>query len=167
MLARLEELVTGLDDLDDEIKTQVFELLDGIDAIHRMALGHLVDVVGPEGVERLRAEPQLAWMLDAYGVGVDEVSAAEAALDSIRPYIHSHGGEVEVLGVAEGIVRLRMKGACEGCTASAVTLQEGIEEALRDNFPAFVAVETEEDAAAPHPPPGPTLLQIEGPAPGR
>ena len=128
-----------------------------------MALGRVGAQLGAEQIARLRAgDPAIDWLFDTYAVGVDERAAAEAALESIRPYIDSHGGAVEVLGAHEGVVRVRMSGACAGCTASAVTLQSGIEEALREHFPGFARVEAEQDDAAPHPPPGPQLLQIEG-----
>ena len=163
ILARLEELLADVDAFEEPERSQVFELLDGIDTLHRAALGRLAEQLGTEVVDRLRtADPMVAWLLDAYAVGVDEVAAADAALDEIRPYIHSHGGSVEVLGAEKGIVRVRLAGTCSGCTASAVTLQEGIEEALRDGFPGYVALEVAEDPhATPHPPPGPTLVQIQ------
>lgn len=163
LLDRLEELLAAVEELDEPIKQQVFELLDGIDVLHRMALSELGEIVGEGMLARLREAPSVAWLLDAYAVGVDEKAAAERALDEIRPYIHSHGGEVEVLDSTGGVVRLRMSGSCAGCTASAVTLREGVEQALRDNFPAFVAIDVEEDDAPSHPPPGPTLLQIQPP----
>lgn len=156
----MEALLADVEDLDPEARTKVFELLDGIDALHRAALARLGEVVGPEVLERLRGDPAIAWMLDAYSVGVDERAAADEALEPVRPYIHSHGGRVDVLGVEEGVVQVRLSGACSGCTASAVTLQEGIETALRDGFPGFRALAVEEDDAPAHPPPGPTLLQI-------
>ena len=162
LLQRLEELLAEVEGLDQPVRQTVFELLDGIDTIHRFALRHLAETIGPEAVQRLRdAEPPVAWLFDAYGIGVDEQAAAEAALESIRPYIHSHGGRVEVLDASQGVVRLRMSGACAGCSASAVTLQEGIEEALRDHMPGFARIEVEADTAPTHPPPGPTLLQIQ------
>lgn len=164
LLQRLEELLARMEQLEEPLRGEVFELLDGIDAMHRLALAPLAGTLGAETVERLRtADPAIAWLLDAYGVGVDETAAAEGALESIRPYIHSHGGSVEVLEARGGIVRLKLAGACSGCTASSVTLQEGIEEALRENLPGFVATQVEADDAEPHPPPGPTLLQVEVP----
>jgi Fe-S cluster biogenesis protein NfuA len=125
-------------------------------------LARLGDLLGPVDVERLAsADPAVAWLVDAYSVGLDERAAAEAALAPVRPYIHSHGGEVEVLEAAGGVVRVRLSGACSGCTASSVTLTRGIEEALRENLPGFLALDAEQDTAPAHPPPGPTLLQIE------
>lgn len=161
VLARLEDLLHEIERLEEPVRDRVFELLDGIDLLHRTALSRLAEHLPEETLRVLRDDASVAWMLDAYGVGVDERSAAETALDEIRPYISSHGGSVEVLEASGGIVRVRLAGACSGCTASAVTLTEGIEAALRENFPAFVAMEVEADDAPAHPPPGPTLLQIE------
>lgn len=161
VLSRLEDLLHEVEQLDEPVRERVFELLDGIDLLHRTALGRMAEHLASETLQALREDPAISWMLDAYGVGVDELAAAEAALHEIRPYIASHGGSVEILDAAGGIVKVKLAGACSGCTASAVTLTEGIEAALRDNFPAFVAMEVEDDDAPEHPPPGPTLLQIE------
>ncbi len=162
VLSRIEELLTVVESFDEPARERVFALLDGIDYLHRMALRALPDALGAAGVERLRAaDPALAWLLDAYAVGVDERAAAETALEEIRPYIRSHGGEVELLDAREGVVRLRLSGACSGCTASAITLKEGVERALREGFPGFAALDVEEDEAEAHPPPGATLLQLE------
>ncbi len=167
LLERLEELMAEMEQVEEPTRSQVFELLDGIDAIHRRALTKLAESIGRERLEHVRqADPAIEWLFDAYGTGADQGPAAEAALDSIRPYIHSHGGKVEVLQATGGIVRLRLSGSCSGCTASAITLQRGVEEALREHMPGFVAMEVETLQAEPHPPPGPTLLQIQ-PRPAR
>lgn len=160
LLDRLEELFGEVEGLDEEVREIVFELLDGVDALHRLAITRLADVVGD--VEPLRrADPAVAWLLEAYGVGVGDSTAASAALDQIRPYLHEHGGDVEVLSVEGGVVRVRLTGTCSGCTAAAVTLRDGVEEALRDGLPGFVAMDVAPDSGAPaHPPPTQVLLQI-------
>lgn len=163
VLERMEVLLTEVQELDEPVRSQVFELLDGVDAVHRMALERLGAELGEHRVSELRSsDAAIAWLLDAYSVGVDERQAADEALETVRPYVHSHGGEVELLDAHQGVVRVRLSGACSGCTASAVTLQEGVVEALREHFPGFAALEVEddEDAAEPHPPPGPTLVEI-------
>jgi Fe-S cluster biogenesis protein NfuA len=163
VLERMEVLLTEVEQLDEPVRSQVFELLDGVDAVHRMALERLGAELGDDRVSELRSsDAAIAWLLDAYSVGVDERRAADEALETVRPYVHSHGGEVELLDAHQGVVRVRLSGACSGCTASAVTLQEGVVEALREHFPGFTALEVEEDEAAakPHPPPGPTLVEI-------
>lgn len=164
LLDELEVLLAEVDALDEPVRGRVLSLLDGIDALHRLALTRLAAAIGPQEVERARAaDPAVAWLLEAYAIGIDERGAAEAALDRVRPYLHSHGGDVAVLSAAGGIVRVKLSGACSGCTASTITLRRGVEEALRERFPGFTAMEVEEDDALPHPPPGPTLL--EEPAP--
>lgn len=162
LLARLEELVGEVDELDESVHEPVLELLDGIDTIHRRALGHLGELLDAETLERLRrSDPAVGWLLDTYAVGIDEAAAAEAALEAVRPYVHSHGGRVELLDATGGVVRLRMAGSCAGCTASAITLREGVERTLREGFPGFARLEVEEDTGEAHPPPGPTLLEIQ------
>ena len=162
VLDRLEGLLAEVDLLDEEVRRPVLELLDGLDALHRMALERLPDAIGAEGVERLRgADPALAWLLEAYGVGADERAAAERALDSVRPYIHSHGGEVELLDASGGVVHVRLAGACSGCAASAITLRNGVEAALREGVPGFQRLAVAPDDGPAHPPPGQTLLHIE------
>jgi Fe-S cluster biogenesis protein NfuA len=160
LLTRLETLLAEADELDEPLRAKVFELLDGIDALHRAALHRLADALGEPTLTRLRADAGVAWLFDAYGIGVDEHAAAEAALESIRPYIHSHGGRVEIREAKQGVVRVKLSGSCSGCTASAVTLREGVEQALEQGLPGFVRLEVEADDAAPHPPPGPTLVQL-------
>ena len=65
------------------------------------------------------------------------------ALDDVRPYLNSHGGNVELVGVSEGIVRLRLDGSCHSCPSSAVTMQQTIEEAILGKAPEVTAVEVE------------------------
>ena len=161
-LDEMERLLSDIDALDEPFRDRVLALLDAVDVLHRHALERLGELLGPEGIARVRSrDPAVAWLFDAYAVGIDERAAAEAALERVRPYIHSHGGRLELLEARAGVVRVRLSGSCSGCTASAVTLRSGVEEALRDGFPGFAAMEVEEDDALPHPPPGPTLLQIE------
>jgi Fe-S cluster biogenesis protein NfuA len=162
LLDRLEDLLREVDEFDDAVRSRVFELLDGVDALHRLAVTRLADALGADADRARSSDPAVAWLFEAYGVGVDDVVAASAALDPVRPYITEHGGDVEVLAVQRGVVRVRLSGACSGCTSAAQTLRYGVEEALRENLPGFVAMEVAPDSgAAPHPPPGPVLLQIQ------
>jgi len=65
------------------------------------------------------------------------------ALDQVRPYLRSHGGDVELLAVADGVARLRLTGSCHGCPSSAATMKRTIEEAILDRAPDVVAIEVE------------------------
>lgn len=160
LLDRLEILLAEIEGWDEPVRNRVFELLDGVDAVHRLAVTRLADTLGTTLPELRRGDAGVDWLFEAYGVGVDDLDAASRALEPIRPYLHEHGGEVQVLGVAHGVVRLRLIGACSGCTSAAETLRHGVEEALRENLPGFVAIDVEPDAAPEHPPPTQALLQI-------
>ncbi len=59
----------------------------------------------------------------------------EAALAQIRPALRADGGDVELVGVTEGVVKLRLKGACAGCPMSTMTLKNGIERILKQQIP--------------------------------
>ena len=59
----------------------------------------------------------------------------EKLLDRIRPALQADGGNVELIGVEEGVVTVALKGACTGCPASQMTLQMGIEERLKEEIP--------------------------------
>ena len=165
LLDRLEELLEEVEGLDEHVRDRVFELLDGVDAVHRLAITRLADLLGDRLPTLRRGDVAVDWLFEAYGVGVDDADAASAALDAVRPYLHEHGGEVEVLGVTHGVVRVRLGGACSGCTSAAETLRHGVQEALREGLPGFVAMDVAPDDGAPaHPPPTQVLLQI-GPRP--
>ncbi len=71
------------------------------------------------------------------------------ALDKVRPYLDSHGGNVELLGITDGVVRLRMQGSCKSCPSSAMTLKLAIEEAIYAAAPDVVAIEAEGVAEQP------------------
>ena len=59
----------------------------------------------------------------------------EAALNEIRPFLQGDGGDVELIDVTDGLVKLRLTGACGGCPMSAMTLKMGIERVLREQVP--------------------------------
>ena len=64
----------------------------------------------------------------------------EAALESIRPALASHGGDVELVTVAPPMVEVRFLGACDGCPASMLTFYAGVKKAIQDNVPEIIEV---------------------------
>ena len=93
----------------------------------------------------------------------------QAALADVRPYLHSHGGDMEVVHIEDGVVRLKLHGSCDGCTASDATIIEHVETALKEHWVDFRRIEVEEMTAEAHPPPADatvtTGLQIKTRAP--
>ncbi len=65
----------------------------------------------------------------------------EKALKELRPNLQADGGDIELLGVENGIVKVKMKGACAGCPMSTMTLQWGVENFLKKKIPEIVKVE--------------------------
>jgi Fe-S cluster biogenesis protein NfuA len=65
----------------------------------------------------------------------------KAVLDKIRPSLQADGGDVELVAVEGGIVKVRLKGACAGCPMSQMTLKNGIEKLLKREIPEVTAVE--------------------------
>ena len=68
---------------------------------------------------------------------MDTIDRIERTLDTLRPYIASHKGHVEIVDFDEqdGTLLLRLGGTCHGCAASSITLKQGIESRLRDMVP--------------------------------
>ncbi|MFT8319124.1 MAG: NifU family protein [Sporolactobacillus sp.] len=65
----------------------------------------------------------------------------EEVLEKLRPFLLRDGGDVELLDVDEGIVRVRLLGACGNCPSSTLTLKAGIERALLENVPGIKELE--------------------------
>ncbi len=65
----------------------------------------------------------------------------EAALNKIRPSLMADGGNVELVGVDNGVVKVRLTGACGGCPMSQMTLKMGIERILKKEVPEVKSVE--------------------------
>lgn len=155
-IKELETLIATLERDEDE---RALLLLQLVDAIHRPA----IELIHAGESDHPIAQALLA-MYDL--APVEEQILVEEILDDVRPYIESHGGELELLDVDDGAVHVRLSGSCSGCAASAITLKRGVEEALRERYEPFtelVAHEPEgDDAADEQNGGGPQLLQIEG-----
>lgn len=165
ILDRAAELTAGLlddDGVDPAVRAQIEELVDWLDVFHREGLGRLVEMVrqwrGELFLEQAALDPVVGELLATYGLGVDvDASTAERvvqlAIDEVRPYVHSHGGEIEVTSVADGVVHLELHGSCNGCTAADDTIAQRIEVALREHWIDFRRVDVAEATEASHPPP--------------
>jgi len=152
ILFRIGELAEELSEHPDPaVAEKVGELLDWVDAFHRDGLGRLIEMTrqwrGEIFLEAVAGDPITGTLLEVYGLGEgpEGKEAAEAAvtaaLESVRPLIESHGGHLEVEKVEDGVVTLRLKGTCDGCSSAGATLTYGVEAALRDGWPNFRRME--------------------------
>ncbi len=144
---RAEELVRLLVDLYGAGLERVLEIL--------YDTGRLDD----DALEALAADELVSNLLVVHGLHPYDVETRVGrALDSVRPYLGSHGGDVELLGVSdEGVVGLRMLGSCDGCPSSSVTLTLAVETAIKSAAPEITDIEVEEPASAD---PGPSVIPV-------
>jgi Fe-S cluster biogenesis protein NfuA len=143
------------------------ELVGLLVGLYGDGLARIVAILADEGdagaaiLTRLADDPQVEGLLllhDLHPLSID--SRIQRALDRVRPYLGSHAGGVQYLGVVDGVARLRLEGSCHGCPSSTVTVQLAITSAVQDAAPEVSDVMVEGMTAAPEP----ALLQI-GPRP--
>jgi Fe-S cluster biogenesis protein NfuA len=129
-----------------ESRAKAEELLRTIVAIYGEGLTRMLGTIGeaPDGsalVERLCSDPFVASLLlihDLHPIPLE--TRLERALESVRPYLRSHGGDVAITSIEGSIVDLQMSGTCDGCSASAATLKRSIERAVFEAAPEITEV---------------------------
>ena len=119
------------------------------------------DTAGPL-LKRFTDDKFIESLLVLHGIHpVDVDTRIEAALDQARPYLGSHAGGVEYLGVDDdGVAHLKLEGSCHGCPSSTVTVKLTLEQAIAEAAPEVIRVQVEGVAEAPTGP-SPSLLQIQ------
>lgn len=112
-----------------------------------MEIAASIHTGGGTGIlDRLIDDDLVASLLVVHGLHpLDLTGRVQRALDKVRPYLGSHGGDVQILGVDEddGSVRLKMLGSCDGCPSSALTLELAVEQAIRGAAPEIVRIDVE------------------------
>jgi Fe-S cluster biogenesis protein NfuA/nitrite reductase/ring-hydroxylating ferredoxin subunit len=164
-VARVEGLLEELEGLPDlgarQTATAVVEALldlygEGLERVVDVVAEHDSDGTMAGALSRDELVSHLLLLHGLHPVPVEE--RVRGALEGVRPYLESHGGNVELLGVDEGVVRLRLEGSCSGCPSSAMTLKLAIEKAIHEAAPDVAEVMADGAAAEPE---RPQLLQIE------
>ena len=131
------------------------ELVRLLTDLYGAGLERLLDIVYDAGrlddevLDALAADDLVASLLLVHGLHPYDVGRrVEDALESVRPYLGSHGGDVELLGVSEeGEVRLRLLGSCDGCPSSSVTLKLAVEGAIEAAAPDITGIVVEDAPA--------------------
>jgi Fe-S cluster biogenesis protein NfuA/nitrite reductase/ring-hydroxylating ferredoxin subunit len=154
-------MAAGID--SEQHLARVQELADALEALPSSR--HEAGAAGQAIHEELVADGVVASLLlvhDLYPIDLE--TRVREALATVRPYMESHGGDVELLGIDDGVARLRLEGHCKGCPASAATLELAIKEAIEEAAPDLAGLEVEGVVPARKPPgPSPGLLQIQMP----
>jgi len=158
---RVDDAVAALAGLDPEARAVAEELKAAVEAIHRAGLVTMVRRMRADDAARaalfeLVDDPMVHLLLSLHGiVRPDPVTHANQVLESVRPQLHSHGGDVSLARVEDGTAFVRLEGACNGCSMSSVTLRNLVEEALVQGVPSISAVEVLAGE------PTPTLIPLE------
>jgi Fe-S cluster biogenesis protein NfuA/nitrite reductase/ring-hydroxylating ferredoxin subunit len=150
-MEKIEGLVRKVESLTDpEARASAIGLLRALMEFHGAALDRLMELVAESGesgyaiFDRFAADEQISGLLLLYGLHpLPLETRVMQALDKVRPYLDSHGGNVELLEVNEGVVRLRLQGSCTSCPSSSMTLKLAIEEAVYAAAPDVVSIEAE------------------------
>jgi Fe-S cluster biogenesis protein NfuA len=156
-LQRLDLLLSEVERWSDSAaQSHAREIVQAVLDLHGAGLdrilGHLAAGGEPGAAIRdaCAGDEVVAGLLLLHGLHpLDLETRVLQALDQVRPYLRSHGGNVELLDVRDGVVRLRLVGSCHGCPSSAVTMKQTIEEAILGKAPDATAVEVEGGAEGP------------------
>jgi Fe-S cluster biogenesis protein NfuA/nitrite reductase/ring-hydroxylating ferredoxin subunit len=168
-VALVEGLLEELDALPDPaVRDRVTGVIQALLALYGEGLRRVVaELVERDGelAAALAEDELVGHLLLLHGLHPVPVEArVQGALDRVRPYLESHGGDVELLAVQDGVARLRLEGSCSGCPSSAMTLKLAIEKAIHEDAPDIEEVVA--DGGLEHAATGPALLQIEVREPG-
>lgn len=158
---RVEQLLDQLDGVaDGPARETATALVQALLELYGEGLARVVEHVAERDdgtlARALADDDVVAPLLLVHGLHpVPLEGRVHGALAEVRPYLESHGGGVELLGIEEGTVRLQLQGSCSGCPSSAVTLKHAVEDAIHKAAPDVVEI-VAEDA-----PREPALIQLE------
>jgi Fe-S cluster biogenesis protein NfuA/nitrite reductase/ring-hydroxylating ferredoxin subunit len=149
LLDRVQDLTAKVDELSDvRARTLAQELLASVIAMYGDGLHRIVQVIeasreaGATIMDELAQDSVVASLLlihDLYPVSLEE--RVIEALDTVRPYMESHGGNVELVSLEDGVAKLALQGSCNGCAASRATLELAIKQALDEHAPDLAGLE--------------------------
>jgi len=134
---------------DTRVRQKAEELVRLLMELYGGALARVLEILDEAGrpneiIERLGADELLASLLVLHGLHpLDVETRITRALERVRPYLGSHGGDVKLLGVTDGVVTLRLEGSCHGCPSSTVTMKLAIEKAIEEAAPEVMRIEVE------------------------
>ncbi|MGH2534867.1 MAG: NifU family protein [Thermomicrobiales bacterium] len=149
---QIEALLTELRSVaDPTVSAKAEELVRLLVEVYGAGLERIVELVwaneatAQEQMQRLASDELVASLLILHGLHpVDLESRVQQALDKVRPYLGSHAGGCEFLGVDdEGVVHLQLEGSCHGCPSSTITVKLAIERAIMEAAPEVTRIQVE------------------------
>ena len=153
--ARIDVAQRAVGRLDAEPRAAAEELQDAVEAHHAAVLLSLVsrlraDDRGRELLYEAVDDPEVFAALVKAGIVKPSLAMrAVQVLDGVRPYLTSHGGDVELVRIDQGVAYVRLLGACQSCGSATQTLRDSVAEALLENLPEITGVEEVAPDSAP------------------
>jgi Fe-S cluster biogenesis protein NfuA/nitrite reductase/ring-hydroxylating ferredoxin subunit len=146
---RVEALLEQVEALPDpDARDVATELVQALLDLYGEAFARMVDQA--RDPQALAGDELISHLLMLHGIHpVPQEARVREALDEVRPYLASHGGNVELVSVEDGVVLLRMEGSCSGCPSSTMTLKLAIEDAIQKAAPDVVSIEARDAAPTP------------------
>ena len=157
--SRLQELIEQIESQPNPAARALLqECLQSMLAFYGQALGDIIDhlkAAGAEGeviLHGLLKNRAISSVLLVHGLHpIPLETRLRGALEKSRPYMQSHGGNIELLSLENEVARVKLSGTCKSCPSSAITLQLAVRRAVEEACPdliAFELVEEDADAAA-------------------
>lgn len=152
---RVDQAMNEVQKLEGAARVKAMSLKQAIEDFHKLGITKIVkrlkaDGRGKELLFELVDDPAVYALFAMHGiVRADLMTRAVRVLEMVRPYMRSHGGDVELVEVRGDTAYVKLHGACNGCSMSAVTLREGVEEALTTHIPEINKVEVMPSDPAP------------------
>jgi len=147
---RLVARVSGITDAD--ARNAALALLKAVMELHASAIDRMMEIASDAGdagwtiIDGFGRDPLVSNLLLLHGLHpLDLEARVLEALEQVRPVLASHGGNVELLEVKGGAVRLKLTGACNGCPSSSLTLKTAIEKSIYSAAPDVTSIECEGD----------------------
>ncbi len=150
-MQRVEELVQAIDTwADPNLRAKAVELVQALMDFHAAGIDRMMEITAEKGAagfavfDDFAKDELVGNMLLLYGLHpLDLDTRVRQALEKVRPSLSLHKGDVELLEINDGVVRLSLQGNCDGCPSSAMTLKHTIEEAVYAAAPDVKAIEVE------------------------
>jgi Fe-S cluster biogenesis protein NfuA/nitrite reductase/ring-hydroxylating ferredoxin subunit len=160
-VGRIETLLGEIESFEDpDARARTAEMVQTLLELYGEGLRRIVESVADLGSKELEDalldDELVSHLLLLHGLHPVAIeSRVLGALDEVRPYLESHGGNVQFLGIEGGVARVRLEGSCDGCPSSTMTLELAIEEAIQKAAPELEGVEAE---GVTEPPPQATIV---------
>jgi Fe-S cluster biogenesis protein NfuA len=143
----IEELVKTLEaTAEPSVHAAAFELMQAIMELHGAGMARILEILSgdahtEQARRKLLKDDLVSGLLLLHNLHPEDIQTrVMAGLESVRPYLQSHGGDVDLVSLQDGVLRVRLKGSCGSCGSSIQTLKGAVEQAVVDAAPDVIEI---------------------------